>query len=182
MLPGMKGERRGAAVLGTILIVIGGAFLAANVVGLDLAEAWPLFIVVPGLVLFVAACAVGGEPGTGLAIAGAIVTTVGLVLAVQAATDLYETWAYAWALVAPGSVGLALIVYGLATGQPDLVKGGLPTLAVGLGLFLAFAIFFEGVIGLSGDRVPELQRLLPFGLLALGAALVVGSLLGRRSS
>jgi hypothetical protein len=37
------------------------------------------------------------------------------------------------------------------------------------------------VIGLSGDRVPILQQLLPFALLGLGIAIVLGSLLGRRS-
>jgi hypothetical protein len=177
----MIDERRGTAILGTILIVVGGGFLAANVAGFEIGEVWPLFIIVPGVLLFALAFAVGGEPGTGLAIAGSIVTTVGLILAVQVAADLYETWAYAWALVAPGAVGFGLTVYGLITRQPALVKGGLPTLATGLGLFLGFGIFFEGVIGLSGDRAPILQQLLPFGLLALGIAIVLGSLLGRRS-
>jgi hypothetical protein len=176
----MNNDRRGAIVLGTILIIIGGAFLVSNVVGFELEAAWPLFIIVPGLVLFGAAFAVGGEPGSGFAVAGSIVTTVGLVLAVQEATDLYETWAYAWALVAPGSVGFGLVLYGLLTRQPRLVSAGLPTLGVGLALFLGFGLFFEGVIGLSG--VPELQNLLPVGLVVLGFVLVIGSLVGRRSS
>jgi len=173
-----RDDRRGAVVLGLLLIAVGGLFLVLNVTGIRL-DAWPLFIILPGAVLFAAAFVVGGEPGSGLAIAGGIVTTVGLILAVQEATDLYATWAYAWALVAPGSVGLALVVYGALTGQPKLVSGGLPTLGVGLALFLGFAIFFEGVIGLSGDRVPELRSLLPFFLVGLGALLVAGSLVRR---
>jgi hypothetical protein len=177
----MDGERRGSVFLGLLLIAVGGAFLLLNITDFDI-EAWPLFIIVPGVVIFAAAFAVGGEPGSGLAIAGAIVTTVGLILAFQEATDLYETWAYAWALVAPGAVGLALVAYGALTRQPKLVAAGLPTLGVGLALFIGFAVFFEGFIGLSGDRVPELRGLLPFGLVALGVVIVGGSLLGRRSS
>ena len=177
----MDGERRGTVFLGLLLIAVVGAFLFLNVTDIDI-EAWPLFVIVPGVVVFAAAFAVGGEPGSGLAIAGSIVTTVGLILAFQEATDLYETWAYAWALVAPGAVGFGLVVYGALTRQPKLVAGGLPTLGVGLALFLGFAVFFEGFIGLSGDRVPELRGLLPFGLVALGVVIVGGSLLGRRSS
>jgi len=176
----MNDERRAAVVLGTILIVVGGAFLVSNALGFRLEAAWPLFIIVPGAVLFGAAFLVGGEPGSGLAVAGSIVTTVGLVLAVQEATGLYETWAYAWALVAPGAVGFGLTVYGLLTGQPKITSAGLPVLGVGLALFLGFALFFEGVVGLSGDRVPALRELLPIALVVLGVVLVVGSLFGRR--
>jgi hypothetical protein len=51
---------------------------------------------------------------------------------------------------------------------------------VGLALFIGFALFFEGVIGLSGDGPPPLEGLLPILLIGLGAILVVGSLVVRR--
>jgi len=41
-------------------------------------------------------------------IPGSIITIAGLVLAVQNTFDLFATWAYAWALVAPGGVGLGI--------------------------------------------------------------------------
>ena len=176
----MQSERRGTAVLGTILIVIGGAFLVANVVGFDLDVAWPAFVVVPGLVLFISAFLLPPQPGTGLAIAGSIVTTVGLVLAVQDAADAYASWAYAWALVAPASVGAGMTLYGFLRGQPNLVRAGVPLLGIGLALFVGFALFFEGVIGLSGEPVLLAGDVLPVVLIALGGALVIGSLLGRR--
>jgi hypothetical protein len=176
----MTDERRGAVIFGAILIVVGGALLITNVTGFSFDAAWPLFVIVAGLVLLGASFRVRGEPGLGLAIAGSIVTTVGLILAVQEATDLYATWAYAWALVAPGSVGVGMSLYGTITGQPDLRSNGLRTAGVGLALFIGFALFFEGVIGLSGDGRPPLEGLLPIGLVVLGAILVVGSVLGRR--
>lgn len=176
----MTDERRGAVILGAILIVAGGALLVTNLTGFALDAAWPLFIIVPGLVLVGASFAVGGEAGGGLAIAGSIVTTVGLILAVQEATGLYATWAYAWALVAPGSVGVGMFLFGAFTDRPDLRSAGLRLAAIGLALFIGFALFFEGVIGLSGDGPPPLEGLLPIALIALGAILVGGSLFGRR--
>ena len=176
----MTDERRGAIVLGAILIAVGGVFLVTNLTGFAIGAAWPLFIIVPGLLLVAAAFAAGGEAGGGLAIAGSIVTTVGLILAVQEATGLYATWAYAWALVAPGSVGVGMVLFGTFTDRPDLVTAGLRTAGIGLALFVGFAIFFEGVIGLSGAGAPPLEGLVPLGLIALGVILVVGSLVGRR--
>jgi hypothetical protein len=176
----MDRERRGGIVVGGLLIAVGALFLAGNAAGVDIgAVGWPLFIIVPGIILFATAFAIGGKAGSGPAVAGAIVTTVGLILAVQAATGLYATWAYAWALVAPTSVGLALVVYGTLVGERGLVKDGLPTLGVGLALFFGFGVFFEGVIGLSGERVAGLKAILPIGLVAIGVILVLGGV--RRS-
>ena len=176
----MTDERRGAVILGAILIIAGAAFLVTNVTGFALDAAWPLFIIIPGLVLVAASFAAGGEAGGGLAIAGSIVTTVGLILAVQEATGLYATWAYAWALVAPGSVGVGMFLFGTFTDRADLRLAGLRLAGIGLALFVGFALFFEGVIGLSSDGPPPLEGLLPVALIALGAILVLGSLFGRR--
>jgi hypothetical protein len=177
----MNAARRGEILLGSLLIAIGAIFTVVTVSGIDIGVAWPLFIVVPGLVLFASSFAVGGQGGAGLAVAGSIVTVVGLILAVQAATDLYATWAYAWALVAPGGVGFGLVVYGLVIGDRAMVSNGLPTLGVGLALFLGFGVFFEGIIGLSGDRVPWFGTLAPVALIALGVAVLLGSLRRRRA-
>jgi len=105
---------------------------------------------------------------------------VGVVLSFQAATGLWATWAYAWALVAPGGVGVALVLYGLLTGQGDLVRNGVPVLLTGLGLFVAFGLFFEAVLHLSGDALPFGEPILAGGLVVLGAAILLMGLLGRR--
>ena len=59
-----------------------------------------------------------------MASVGGIVTMIGVVLAVQEAYGLYQTWAYAWALVAPGGVGVGLTVYGLLARRGDDLRGG----------------------------------------------------------
>lgn len=71
------------------------------------------------------------------AVAGAITTVTGVVLAAQNATGLWATWAYVWPLIAPGGVGLGLLVYGAATRQRDLALSGGWSLLVGFALFVA---------------------------------------------
>ena len=173
--------RRGTIVLGLALVILGGLALLGRVFSIDLLGlGWPIFVLAPGIALFAAGLAVGGRAGVGLAIPGGIVSMVGIVLSFQAATGLYATWAYAWALVAPGGVGVALVLYGLLTGQDDLVRNGVPVLLTGLGLFVAFGLFFEAVLHLSGDALPIGEEILAGGLVILGAAILLMGVLGRR--
>jgi len=173
--------RRGSLALGLLLVVVGLAFLAVRQWGLDLAgTGWPLFVIVPGLVLFAAAFLVGGRPGTGFAVAGAVTVVTGVILAVQNATGLWATWAYAWALVAPGGVGLGLLVYGTLIRQRDLALGGGWSVLVALAIFLVGAFFFESVLGLSGNRIQGLDTLLAGALVLLGMLVIGFGLLGGR--
>lgn len=150
----MEGRRRGGnTLLGATLVVIGALFLFGQLFHLDLGHyAWPFFVIAPGVALFLVGLLTGDRAGEGLAIAGSIVTVTGLVLLVQNTIDDFESWAYAWALIFPGSIGLGMLVYGLMTGRSSLVRPGLRTGAVGAVIFLIGAIFFEGVIGISGHR------------------------------
>ncbi|MEW5991960.1 MAG: hypothetical protein AB1736_11535 [Chloroflexota bacterium] len=174
-------EQRGMVVLGGLLLLLGGLALAGRALDIDLfAVGWPLLVVVPGLLLFAFALSVGGPSGAALAVPGGIVTMVGVVLAVQDATGLWATWAYAWALVAPGGVGIALLAYGIVTGQREIARAGLPILATGLALFLGFGLFFEGVLGLNGSAIAGAETLLAGGIVILGLILVAGGFLGRR--
>jgi len=181
MQMGRNQAERGTVVLGLVLVVIGGLALLGRALSIDiLGLGWPLFVLIPGIVMFAGGLAIGGRAGLALAIPGGIVSMVGIVLSVQAATGLWATWAYAWALVAPGGVGLAFLVYGLITGQPDLARNGVPILLTGLGLFVAFGLFFEGVLHLSGDALPLAEPVLATGLIILGAAILVLGVMGRR--
>lgn len=170
-------------VAGVILVVVGAVFLAGRVVNLTLGpDAWPLWIIVPGLAMLAGSLAIPPRGGVGLAIPGSILAMVGVVLWVQATYDLYATWAYAWALVAPTGPGLGMLVYGIVRGDRGLAGDGLRMTLVGLGLFLGFALFFEGAVGLSGDRVAGLNDVLPFVVIGLGILMVLLSFTRRGGS
>src|SRR3954468_14916329 len=101
----MDSTHRGTVLLGLALVLLGGLALAGRLLDVDLLSlGWPIFVLAPGIVLFAAGVAVGGKGGLGLAIPGGIVSMAGAVLTFQSATGLWSTWAYAWALVAPGGV------------------------------------------------------------------------------
>jgi len=160
--------RQGGIILGVALIGLGGAALLAQAGGFSVG--WPAWIVVAGVVLVLGAVAVGGPTGSGFAAVGGMVTMAGVVIVVQEASGAYQTWAYAWALVAPGGVGLGLAVYGLLTGRREDLRGGLGALGVGIVIFLVGFLFFEGVIGLSGGRFGDVAKVgVPLALVAIGA-------------
>lgn len=172
---------RSGVVVGGILIVLGAIFLAERAFGINIGRfGWPLFVIVPGILLMAASLAISGREGSGLAVAGAITTVVGAILAVQNATGLWATWAYAWALVGPGGTGIGLIYFGLLKGYPDLVSIGVRSLGTSLALFAAFGLFFEGVIGLSGEPFLVGSDLLPVGLIGLGVILLGWAVVGGR--
>jgi peptidoglycan/LPS O-acetylase OafA/YrhL len=173
-----------STILGGLLVLIGVILLAGQVVHLDLGHyGWPFFIIVPGVALLVVALASRGVIGEGLAIAGSIVTVSGLILLYQNATDHFESWSYAWALVVPGAVGSGMILYGLAAGRPGNVRAGSRLVAIGVVLFLLGAAFFEGVLGIGGYSVGRSTgAIVGAVIIALGALLLVANLIsGRRN-
>src|SRR5215211_1755300 len=90
-------------ILGVLLIALGILFFIGQVLGINfggrLGElAWPLFVIGPGVLLFLFALSVGGKAGERLAIVGSVVTMVGAILLVQNTFDYFQSWAYAWAL------------------------------------------------------------------------------------
>jgi hypothetical protein len=167
---------RGALVVGALLIVIGAIALGVRVSGV--AIGWPAWVILPGVALLVAAFALPEPGGSGLAGVGGLVTAVGVVLAVQDATGTYATWAYAWALIAPGGPGAGLLLYGLLTGRGAVARGGLGALISGIVLFLVGFLFFEGVLHLSGDRFANLTDVAgPIAIIGIGAAVLIGALI-----
>ena len=171
-----SGTSRGALVVGALLIVLGAAALATQVSGVTIG--WPAWVILPGLAMLVAAFALPEPGGSGLAAVGGIVTAVGTVLAVQDATGTYASWAYAWALVAPGGVGVGLLLYGLLTRRGDIARGGLASLVTGIVIFLVGFLFFEGLLHLDGDRFSNLTSLtVPVVIMGIGAAVLVGAII-----
>jgi len=175
--------QRGTLTLGILLVLLGVLFLASEQLNPDYGHyGWPMFVIAPGVLLLVVGLAIPHEGGLGAAIPGGIITTVGLVLAFQEATGTYASWAYAWALVAPGSVGATLTLYGLLHRRWDLLDAGLRTAATGLGLFVGFGLFFENVIGVDNAHPDNLlHNALPVMAVGLGVLIVLWNLIPGRS-
>ncbi len=173
-------RERGRLAAGVALILIGVLFIGAQVVDLDVGdEGWPLFIIVPGVAMLVVGLLMAGPGGVGLSIVGGITTMAGFVLFYQNVTDQWATWAYAWALIAPGGVGLGMLLAGLAHGDRTVASDGARTALVGVGLFAGFGLFFEGVIGLSSGFGFFGQPLVPGALVVVGVLVIARELLGR---
>jgi hypothetical protein len=168
--------------LGGALIILGAIALGLQLTDVDLTDwlggsGWTLFVIVPGIALLVAGL-IFTEAGLGLSIAGSIITIVGLLLLYQDANDHYESWAYAWALVAPGGVGLGMLIHGLRTGKRDVLTTGGQTLLTGVVIFVVGAIFFESIF--DRGRLPfDIGQSWPIAVVVIGAVLVVLSLIRR---
>ena len=166
-------------VLGAILIALGLVFFAGQQLNIDLADAaWPFYVVAPGLALM--AFGLTQARGSGLTIAGSMLAMIGLVLLYQNATDHWESWAYAWALVAPGGSGIGMLLYGTRTGDARMARDGFFTILTAIGLFAAGLVFFEGIIGISGDRLPLPQWALPAAIMVIGLLLLLRGFTARR--
>lgn len=151
---GRSGRPRDTSVLGGVLILLGVLFLVGRLTSIDLGHyGWPLFVIVPGVLILLFASGDRGAISEARAIAGSIVTVTGLILLYQNSTDRFESWAYAWTLIFPGAVGAGMIIYGLRTGRPGNVRAGLRLLQVALVLFVVGVIFFELILGIGGIRV-----------------------------
>lgn len=173
----------GMLVIGALLVLAGIVFLFFEFAGISIdigEDFWPFFIIVPGLVVFALAFGMSGKRGQDTAAAGSVITTVGLLLWIQNWFDLWATWAYAWALVAPTSIGVGQAVYGAIKGEPELMRSGLRLATIGFLIFLVLAAFFELVIGLSGFVVSRYG--LPILLIAAGLLVLVLAFLRSRSS
>jgi hypothetical protein len=170
-------ERRGpdqaATVGGVVLVGLGVLFLAQQSLGVDIGRfAWPLFILLPGFGLLIA-FAMGPRSAAGLAIPGCVVTTVGLILAVQNTFGLWPTWAYAWTLVV-AAVGLGLRLQSERLGQPKAMEVGTRMFEWSLVAFVVLFVFFELILNLSNFTSGLLRTMVgPAVLILAGIYLLV---------
>ncbi len=166
---------------GILLVFVGLLFLAGELFHVQLGRfLWPFFILAPGVVLFIAGLVTETKAGESLVVIGGIVTSIGMLLLFQNATHLWASWAYAWALVAPTSIGLSLIAHGSVHGKREKVEAGWRVTAVGGALFVAGFVFFELLLGISGFGLGRFGW--PFLLIAGGVAVILFAILPRKRS
>jgi hypothetical protein len=174
---------RGLSVVGVLLVVVGAAWFVLRELRIDpfgaIADTgWPFFVIVPGLVLLGLSLVPTPPRGLGLAIAGAIVSTVGLVLLYQETTAHWESWAYAWTLVGPGAAGLGLLGYGLVYRQRDLVPVGARMVAIAAAMFVVGYWYFESIFA-TGRAPLDLGTWWPVALVVLGLAVLAAGFVSR---
>ncbi len=142
---------QGMRWLGIALIVLGILELFNQVFNIRLGRfLWPLFILVPGVVMLTLALRTAHDSAEPFVVLGSLLTMTGLVLFYQNLTRHWASWAYAWALIAPTAVGAGQWLYGTACGRPSIVKTGKDLLRIGLTMFVAGFIFFELILNISG--------------------------------
>ncbi len=172
-----RGRNIGVLGVGLGLIALGILFLLGTIFQIDIwGVLWPFFIIVPGLLFFVAMISIG-KPGAPLAVPGSIVTMVGLILFFQNVTGLWSTWAYVWALIFPTSVGIGIAIAGLWSDDTKAIRAGTAMAGVGVAILLFFAFFFEVILNLNGLRSGAIGRILiPVLVVGAGFALLLFAL------
>jgi hypothetical protein len=180
--PVTPARRNGAGIaLGVVLVVVGLFYLLVQVAGVDLSSfGWPLFVIIPGVTLLIVGFV---SLGTGAAIPGGILTMVGLVLAYQNSTGHWTSWAYAWALVAPGGVGLGLFLQGLRERNGSLIRQGRSLIYIAALIFMVGFVFFESILGISGiNDQPVVKAALPALFIVIGILLLARSISNSRKA
>lgn len=174
-------NRDGSLVLGGGLMIAGLVALAMTLGGLDPSRwlggsGWTLFVIVPGVLLLSAGLLTDRPAAEGLAIAGSIVTTIGVLLLAMDQTGRYDAWAYAWAVI-PLAAGAGVVLHGLRTGDRSAVAAGLRLGGIALVLLVGGAWFFETVFR-TGEPPFDLGEGWPILLVAIGAVVVLLGLFG----
>ncbi len=169
------------AALGIVLVVVGLFALGVVEFGVDLTQyGWPLFVIIPGLTLLVIGF-LGG--GAGASVPGGIVTMLGLVLAYQSSTGDWPSWAFAWALVAPGGVGLGLYLQALRDRDQVMLRRGRTLIFIAAMIFMIGFVLFESILGISGmDYGIFGKAALPALLIVIGIILLVRSIQRSRAA
>lgn len=136
---------------------------------------WPLFIVMPGLLLLLPALYGGATGAVLFAIPGMMVAGTGALFAAMSVTGYWEAWAYAWTLYG-AFLGMAFLLMSRQLSNASLYTAGQGLIRASLIGFVLFGLFFELVIGIGWLGAP----LGPLVLIALGFLLLLRSGAGRR--
>lgn len=153
-----------------LIIGIGVSLLVANLLHFHLMRLlWPGFIIAPGLMLMWPAYTATRENHNWLsylAVPGAILAVVGLMLFVMNVTHHYEAWAYSWTLIPVAAMAGLMYAKRFDTHSRILEIGHSFNRFMVLA-FLGLAVLFEVVI------FSHFSPWLPVGLIGYGLYLLV---------
>jgi hypothetical protein len=165
---------RSALVFGGGLLVMGVVLMLGRLFEIPFGVfLWPFIFIIPGVLVLLAALSSDNSSGEGLSILGGILTSLGVLFLAQSISGWWGSWAYAWTLVVPTSVGFAQLLYGQNQNREEIIKSGRRLIKLGLSMFVVGFVFFELVLGVSGyglNRIglPVFPMILIFsGLLVL---------------
>ena len=137
----MSRKTRSNLALGILLILVGGWFLAMQIMP-DLKDWFWLTFDWPFLIIGVGACLLifgllAGAPG--MAVPATIVAGIGGIFAYQNSTGDWESWAYIWTLI-PGFVGIGVMLSALlGDGGREGFRSGLTLSFISVILFMIFS-------------------------------------------
>jgi len=162
-------------IFGVGLVGFGVLLLLGRLLGFRLGRLlWPLIILGPGVLTYLLALVLESPAGEIVCVPASVITMLGLLLFYQNLTGHWESWAYGWTLIAPTSLGLGYLLFGVLRNRPDKVHVGRGLAAVGGVIFLVGFVFFELLLNVSGLGLGRWAW--PCLLLALGLFLVLRTL------
>ena len=165
--------------IGLVLVVVGAILFAGQVAGIGIEDiGWPFFVIGAGIAILLIGLVVANSRTRHRRLS--FTTQIRLVLFYQDQTGRWESWAYAWALVGPAASGLGLVLWGLRSGNGSDVRNGTWGLLGGLAIFGVGFLFFEGLIGIGGERLALPEWLLPVAVIAIGVVVLLRGMLERR--
>jgi hypothetical protein len=175
-------HERNTRALGLLLLGVGAWILIARFIHIDVGSwLWPFWVIVPGGLIIALGFRDTHRSSKGLVTFGSIIAVTGIILFAQNITGQWQSWAYAWALLFPGSIGLGQYLWGKRAGNETEVHSGEKTMQIAAVLFVAFGLFFEVVLGIGGFHPDMASRIVvPVLLIAGGAALYIMSMNGGR--
>ncbi|HWG84158.1 MAG TPA: hypothetical protein VNT60_01650 [Deinococcales bacterium] len=153
-----------------VLIVVALLIFAGQNLQIDLSrEFWPFTVIIPGLALL-AGMVLFGRPAAPLAVPGTLITATGALLLYQNTFNAFESWAYAWPLIAPGSIGLGLWLGGHWSGNARQRATGLTMAVVGLVLTVVCYAAFTGLVFIPSDYA---RHLVPLAMIAVALVMLL---------
>lgn len=172
----------GPVLLGIALLFLGIVLLGGELLGFRFGTIlWPFIFIIPGAVLFLSALSSQDSHAEGVAILGSMMAALGVIFLLQQMLNMWASWAYAWALLAPTSIGVAQVIFGKQHNRDSLVKNGKGLIEVGLTLFFIFFVFFELILNISGKNfIPFGVPAFPVALIVLGIFVIVRSVLRKK--